>query len=227
MSSSSPLDDFFPPPPPQYSGCEFHRVALGVTPRDRSPLVECGSSPDPTTRLSGGEYSSSNGSSSAGSLSPIPKNMSSDNNKGHNRRPPPTHHFLTSTPPMKPSRKTLRGANSDLNIDRGWLNQSDKNRSDSNLTELSWLYVTPAQRLRPRDCDEVPEEFVRAGIGLCFEGNNVHLLWDQAGMSLFAFLKLLLANILYIHSEKDFALQKSSKQRKNFLPTQIFSNYPH
>ena len=34
----------------------------------------------------------------------------------------------------------------------------------------SWLYVMPRQRVRPRECDEVPDEFRRAGIGLCFEG---------------------------------------------------------
>ena len=35
----------------------------------------------------------------------------------------------------------------------------------------SWLFVTPRQRVKPRECDEVPDEFRRAGIGLCFEGN--------------------------------------------------------
>ena len=36
--------------------------------------------------------------------------------------------------------------------------------------EERWLYVMPRQRVRPRECDEVPDEFRRAGIGLCFEG---------------------------------------------------------
>lgn len=36
-----------------HSGCEFHNVAIGIQPRDRAPLVECSSSPDPT-KLSGG-----------------------------------------------------------------------------------------------------------------------------------------------------------------------------
>ena len=36
----------------------------------------------------------------------------------------------------------------------------------------TWLYVMPRQRVRPRECDEVPDEFRRAGIGLCFEGKE-------------------------------------------------------
>ena len=36
----------------------------------------------------------------------------------------------------------------------------------------AWLYVMPRQRVRPKECDEVPDEFRRAGIGLCFEGNK-------------------------------------------------------
>ena len=38
--------------------------------------------------------------------------------------------------------------------------------------EERWLYVMPRQRVRPRECDEVPDEFRRAGIGLCFEGKH-------------------------------------------------------
>lgn len=34
----------------------------------------------------------------------------------------------------------------------------------------SWMYVLHSQKVKPRDCDEVPDEFVKAGIGLCFEG---------------------------------------------------------
>ena len=36
----------------------------------------------------------------------------------------------------------------------------------------AWLYVMPRQRVRPRECDEVPDEFRRAGIGLCFTGKE-------------------------------------------------------
>ena len=35
-----------------------------------------------------------------------------------------------------------------------------------------WLKVVPSCKVRPRNCDEVPEEFRRAGIGLCFGGKN-------------------------------------------------------
>jgi len=41
----------------------------------------------------------------------------------------------------------------------------------------SWLKVVPCNRVRPRDCDELPDEFRRAGIGVCFEGresNGLH-----------------------------------------------------
>jgi hypothetical protein len=36
----------------------------------------------------------------------------------------------------------------------------------------SWLKVVPCNRVRPRDCDELPDEFRRAGIGVCFEGRE-------------------------------------------------------
>ncbi len=35
----------------------------------------------------------------------------------------------------------------------------------------SWLTVVPCKRIRPRECDELPDEFRRAGIGVCFEGS--------------------------------------------------------
>ena len=39
----------------------------------------------------------------------------------------------------------------------------------------AWLTVVPCKRIRPRDCDELPDEFRRAGIGICFEGRNRYL----------------------------------------------------
>jgi hypothetical protein len=39
-------------------------------------------------------------------------------------------------------------------------------------TGHSWLKVVPCNRVRPRDCDELPDEFRRAGIGVCFEGRE-------------------------------------------------------
>ena len=35
-----------------------------------------------------------------------------------------------------------------------------------------WLRVVPSCKIKPRNCDEVPEEFKRAGIGLCFGGEQ-------------------------------------------------------
>lgn len=39
----------------------------------------------------------------------------------------------------------------------------------------SWLFVMPRQRVKPKECDEVPDEFRRAGIGLCFEGEMIEM----------------------------------------------------
>ena len=56
-------------------------------------------------------------------------------------------------------------------------------RSDLNLSSDSssgqWWLVIPSQRVRARVCDEVPDEFKRAGIGLCFEGKQDRLRPDS------------------------------------------------
>jgi len=52
-----------------------------------------------------------------------------------------------------------------------------RTRSDLNLTDPNWYLIVPSQRVKPRDCDEVPDEFKRAGIGLCFEGKMFTLKW--------------------------------------------------
>ena len=36
----------------------------------------------------------------------------------------------------------------------------------------AWLGVMPSHRVRVRDCDEPPDEFKRAGIGVCFKGKD-------------------------------------------------------
>ena len=33
-----------------------------------------------------------------------------------------------------------------------------------------WVYAVPSEKLVPKNCDEVPEEFRRAGIGACLQG---------------------------------------------------------
>ena len=43
-----------------------------------------------------------------------------------------------------------------------------------------WLRVVPSCKVKPRECDEVPEEFKRAGIGLCFGGKNHEILTKLA-----------------------------------------------
>ena len=47
--------------------------------------------------------------------------------------------------------------------------------SDADNSEF-WLRVVPSCKIKPRNCDEVPEEFKRAGIGLCFGGKPSILL---------------------------------------------------
>jgi hypothetical protein len=36
----------------------------------------------------------------------------------------------------------------------------------------AWLEVMPSHRVRVRNCDEPPDEFKRAGIGVCFKGRD-------------------------------------------------------
>ena len=41
-----------------------------------------------------------------------------------------------------------------------------------------WWGVVPCTRVRHRQCDELPEEFTRAGIGACFRGGSfIHLIF--------------------------------------------------
>ena len=47
-----------------------------------------------------------------------------------------------------------------------------QHRKPMSAEDETWLHVMPRQRVRPRECDEVPAEFRRAGIGLCFEGKT-------------------------------------------------------
>ena len=38
--------------------------------------------------------------------------------------------------------------------------------------EHSWLLAIPSKRIRPRECDELHDDFRKAGIGFCFEGKS-------------------------------------------------------
>ena len=51
------------------------------------------------------------------------------------------------------------------------IHRSSTTNNFSDKSEF-WLRVVPSCKIRPRDCDEVPEEFKRAGIGLCFGGEH-------------------------------------------------------
>ena len=33
-----------------------------------------------------------------------------------------------------------------------------------------WVYAVPSKKMMPKKCDELPDEFRRAGIGACFKG---------------------------------------------------------
>ena len=46
------------------------------------------------------------------------------------------------------------------------LQQCRKRKDDND----SWLKIVPSEKVKIRKCDELTDEFKRAGIGLCFEG---------------------------------------------------------
>ena len=91
----------------------------------------------------------SSNSSNGSTTSPIPMNIESTRNaRAHSVAP-------SSSIVRTQSVNRLQKSTSELAI---------KTSSDY------WLKVVPSCKIRPRECDEVPEEFRRAGIGLCFGG---------------------------------------------------------
>ena len=56
---------------------------------------------------------------------------------------------------------------------------SHRHSLDLGGLELLLALPVPGRRVRPRECDELPDEFRRAGIGVCFKGN---LLYDVRGV---------------------------------------------
>ena len=63
----------------------------------------------------------------------------------------------------------LQKSSSEMNVKQLETKLSSRHRNSSCDSEF-WLRVVPSYKVKPRDCDEVPEEFKRAGIGLCFGG---------------------------------------------------------
>ena len=51
---------------------------------------------------------------------------------------------------------------------------SHRHSLDLGGLELLLALPVPGRRVRPKECDELPDEFRRAGIGVCFKGNNGH-----------------------------------------------------
>ena len=49
---------------------------------------------------------------------------------------------------------------------------SHRHSLDLGGLELLLALPVPGRRVRPRECDELPDEFRRAGIGVCFKGNS-------------------------------------------------------
>ena len=47
--------------------------------------------------------------------------------------------------------------------------QQCRKRKDDND---SWLNIVPSEKVKIKKCDELTDEFKRAGIGLCFEGKR-------------------------------------------------------
>ena len=60
-----------------------------------------------------------------------------------------------------------RYASSRARIEEKEIKQYRKRKDDD-----SWLNVVPSERLKPKKCDELSDEFKRAGIGQCFEGRQ-------------------------------------------------------
>lgn len=81
---------------------------------------------------------------------------------------------IPQTAPLPPPRSSITRAQSNQIIrESHTMNASGlklKASSEINVNENYYLKVVPGYKVRPRDCDEVPEEFKRAGIGLCFGG---------------------------------------------------------
>ena len=50
---------------------------------------------------------------------------------------------------------------------------SHRHSLDLGGLELLLALPVPGRRVRPRECDELPDEFRRAGIGVCFKGNKL------------------------------------------------------
>ncbi len=82
-----------------------------------------------------------------------------------------TSSYVRSGTTASPANNVIQRASSEACLNRYSSN------STNNYSDLSnrWLKVIPSVKIRPRDCDEVPEEFRRAGIGLCFGGKTWQL----------------------------------------------------
>ncbi|CAB4065282.1 unnamed protein product [Lepeophtheirus salmonis] len=141
--------------PPNCCGCWIHHGSLSDSPRDRSPLIECGESPDPTLRahhhLLGG-FSFRSNSSPSYSISSRSSSLEDSSSLEH---PLYSNHCQQQTT----QQSQLKGTHSLLLLDKR-----------ETLQPWYEAKVVPYVKFRPRTCDEVSDEFRRVGIGLCFRG---------------------------------------------------------
>ena len=126
-------------------------------------------------------FSSNSSNASFGTSSPIP--MSSSTGlvqvvQHHPEGPPPmipTRNMRAqsvtqvSSTHSRFSTAVLQKSASELSVVKQ-LGQRHQHHHHQEQNEEPWLRVVPSYKVRPRNCDEVPEEFKRAGIGLCFGG---------------------------------------------------------
>lgn len=91
---------------------------------------------------------------------------------------PPPPPLPDKCPRIKHNVVKLQKSSSEMNVKQLEKSKTSRHRNSSCDSEF-WLRVVPSYKVKPRDCDEVPEEFKRAGIGLCFGGELARLLWSQ------------------------------------------------
>ena len=121
-------------------------------------------------------FSSNSSNASFGTSSPIPMSSSTGLVQHHPDGPPPipTRNMRAqsvtqvSSTHSRFSTAVLQKSASELSVVKQLGQRHQHHHQEQN--EEPWLRVVPSYKVRPRNCDEVPEEFKRAGIGLCFGG---------------------------------------------------------
>ena len=110
-------------------------------------------------------------------------NFSSNSSNGSTTSPVPMN--------LKEQTKVTRAHSVAPSIVRSSKSDYEHRKLQKSTSELAiktsseyWLKVVPSCKIRPRNCDEVPEEFRRAGIGLCFGGKKEYFSYLDSGPEL-------------------------------------------